>query len=82
MVRFRAVQAGHSGEHKVEHNQHFMLFAFCFNNLCFVSQAGHSGEHEVEIAFSRGKLGSIDANRNEMLLGWDTDMCVLLLLLC
>ena len=23
---------------------------------------------------SRGKLGSIDANRNELLLGWDTDM--------
>merc|ERR1719460_2098516 len=36
--------------------------------------AGHSGEHEVEAAHSRGKLGSIDANRNEMLLGWDTDM--------
>ena len=31
--------------------------------------AGHSGEHEVEVAHSRGKLGSIDANRNEMLLG-------------
>ena len=29
---------------------------------------------QVEIAASRGKLGSIDANRNEMLLGWDTDM--------
>ena len=25
-------------------------------------------------AHSRGKLGSIDANRNELLLGWDTDM--------
>ena len=36
--------------------------------------AGHSGEHEVEAACSRGKLGSIDANRNEMLLGWETDM--------
>jgi xylose isomerase len=36
--------------------------------------AGHSGEHETEAAHSRGKLGSIDANRNEMLLGWDTDM--------
>merc|ERR1719174_2327986 len=36
--------------------------------------AGHSGEHEVEAAVARGKLGSIDANRNEMLLGWDTDM--------
>ena len=28
--------------------------------------AGHSGEHEVEAAYSRGKLGSIDANRNEV----------------
>ena len=36
--------------------------------------AGHSGEHEVEAAVARGKLGSIDANRNEALLGWDTDM--------
>ena len=36
--------------------------------------AGHSGEHETEAAAARGKLGSIDANRNEMLLGWDTDM--------
>jgi len=36
--------------------------------------AGHSGEHEVEAAFARRKLGSIDVNRNECLLGWDTDM--------
>jgi xylose isomerase len=36
--------------------------------------AGHSGEHEVEAAASRGKLGSVDANRDEALLGWDTDM--------
>ena len=28
----------------------------------------------MEVAASRGKLGSIDTNRNEMLLGWDTDM--------
>ena len=36
--------------------------------------AGHTGEHEVQAATSRGKLGSIDANRNECMLGWDTDM--------
>jgi len=36
--------------------------------------AGHSGEHEVAAAAARGKLGSIDANRDESLLGWDTDM--------
>ena len=32
--------------------------------------AGHSGEHETEAAAARGKLGSIDANRNEAMLGW------------
>jgi len=36
--------------------------------------AGHSGEHEVAAAAARGKLGSVDANRNESMLGWDTDM--------
>ena len=36
--------------------------------------AGHTGEHETQAAFARGKLGSIDANRNEAMLGWDTDM--------
>ena len=36
--------------------------------------AGHSGEHDVAACASRGKLGSIDANRNEAMLGWDTDM--------
>jgi xylose isomerase len=36
--------------------------------------AGHSAEHEVEVAHEAGKLGSIDANHNELLLGWDTDM--------
>jgi xylose isomerase len=28
----------------------------------------------VAAAAARGKLGSIDANRNEQMLGWDTDM--------
>lgn len=36
--------------------------------------AGHTAEHEVAVAASRGKLGSIDINRNEAMLGWDTDM--------
>ena len=36
--------------------------------------AGHSGEHETAMAHVYGMLGSIDANRNESLLGWDTDM--------
>mmetsp|Transcript_142700 Transcript_142700/g.443814 ORF Transcript_142700/g.443814 Transcript_142700/m.443814 type:complete len:297 (-) Transcript_142700:355-1245(-) len=36
--------------------------------------AGHSAEHETAMAHVHGMLGSIDANRNESLLGWDTDM--------
>ena len=35
--------------------------------------AGHSFEHELLTASIAGKLGSIDANRGDLLLGWDTD---------
>ena len=35
--------------------------------------AGHSFHHELEYAASNGMLGSIDANRGDSLLGWDTD---------
>jgi xylose isomerase len=35
--------------------------------------AGHSFEHELAIASAAGKLGSVDANRGDLLLGWDTD---------
>lgn len=35
--------------------------------------AGHSFEHELSIASAAGKLGSVDANRGDLLLGWDTD---------
>lgn len=35
--------------------------------------AGHSFEHELTVASSAGKLGSVDANRGDLLLGWDTD---------
>ncbi|MBP1690808.1 MAG: xylose isomerase [Bacteroidetes bacterium] len=35
--------------------------------------AGHSIEHELAVASAAGKLGSVDANRGDMLLGWDTD---------
>ena len=34
---------------------------------------GHSFEHELAVASAAGKLGSVDANRGDMLLGWDTD---------
>lgn len=35
--------------------------------------AGHTMEHELEVAIGAGALGSIDANRGDELLGWDTD---------
>ena len=35
--------------------------------------AGHTFQHELEYAAANGLLGSIDANRGDTLLGWDTD---------
>lgn len=35
--------------------------------------AGHSFEHEIALAEALGILGSIDINRGDYLLGWDTD---------
>jgi len=35
--------------------------------------AGHSFHHELAYAAGNGILGSIDANRGDLLLGWDTD---------
>ncbi|MFA0448910.1 xylose isomerase, partial [Vibrio breoganii] len=35
--------------------------------------AGHSFHHEVATATSLGLFGSIDANRGDVQLGWDTD---------
>lgn len=35
--------------------------------------AGHSFEHELTVASSAGRLGSVDANTGDALLGWDTD---------
>lgn len=35
--------------------------------------AGHSFQHELEYCVANGILGSIDANRGDLLLGWDTD---------
>lgn len=35
--------------------------------------AGHSFENELAVASIAGKLGSVDANRGDLLLGWDTD---------
>ncbi|MEM6912032.1 MAG: xylose isomerase [Verrucomicrobiota bacterium] len=35
--------------------------------------AGHTMEHELDVALAAQALGSIDANRGDPLLGWDTD---------
>jgi xylose isomerase len=35
--------------------------------------AGHTMEHELTVAANAGALGSIDANRGDQLIGWDTD---------
>ena len=35
--------------------------------------AGHSFEHELALADALGIFGSIDINRGDYLLGWDTD---------
>ena len=35
--------------------------------------AGHSFEHEVKYAFANDLFGSLDVNRGDDLLGWDTD---------
>ena len=35
--------------------------------------AGHSFEHEIALAQALGIFGSIDMNRGDTLLGWDTD---------
>ncbi len=35
--------------------------------------AGHTFEHELTVASAAGKLGSVDANRGDVMLGWDTD---------
>ena len=35
--------------------------------------AGHTFEHEIAVANAFGVLGSLDVNRGDPLLGWDTD---------
>ncbi len=35
--------------------------------------AGHAFEHDLAVASMAGKLGSVDANRGDLMLGWDTD---------
>ena len=35
--------------------------------------AGHTFQHELRLARVNGVFGSVDANRGDLLLGWDTD---------
>lgn len=35
--------------------------------------AGHTFQHELEYAVANDLFGSVDANRGDLLLGWDTD---------
>ena len=35
--------------------------------------AGHDFQHDLEVAAINGMLGSVDANRGDLVLGWDTD---------
>lgn len=35
--------------------------------------AGHTVEHDLTVAANAGRLGSVDANRGDQLIGWDTD---------
>ena len=35
--------------------------------------AGHTFHHELKFCVAHGVLGSVDANRGDLLLGWDTD---------
>ncbi|MCK5557256.1 MAG: xylose isomerase, partial [Candidatus Hydrogenedentes bacterium] len=35
--------------------------------------AGHTFHHELAFCVAHGVLGSVDANRGDLLLGWDTD---------
>lgn len=35
--------------------------------------AGHTMQHELRVAIAANALGSIDANRGDELIGWDTD---------
>lgn len=54
--------------------QHDLIDHFKLNiEANHATLAGHSFEHELAVASAAGKLGSVDANRGDMLLGWDTD---------
>jgi len=49
--------------------KHFKLNVECNH----ATLAAHSFEHDLAVAAMHGMLGSVDANRGDPLLGWDTD---------
>lgn len=54
--------------------EHGLLEHFALNiETNHATLAGHTMRHELTVAALAGKLGSIDANRGDSLLGWDTD---------
>ncbi|MFN8005826.1 MAG: xylose isomerase [Terriglobia bacterium] len=55
--------------------QHYQLVSHFKLNIeaNHATLAGHSFQHELEYAANLGMLGSIDANRGDSFLGWDTD---------
>lgn len=48
---------------------HFKLNIECNH----ATLAAHTFEHDLTVAAQNGLLGSVDANRGDLLLGWDTD---------
>ena len=41
--------------------------------LSLIHISGHSFHHEIATAIALGLFGSVDANRGDAQLGWDTD---------
>ncbi|MDP7448561.1 MAG: xylose isomerase, partial [Candidatus Latescibacteria bacterium] len=53
---------------------HDLLDEFSLNiEANHATLAGHTFEHDLTVASAAGRLGNIDANRGNLLLGWDTD---------
>ena len=54
--------------------KHGLTEKFKFNvEANHATLAGHTFQHELEMAAAVGMFGSVDANRGDLLLGWDTD---------
>ena len=50
-----------------------LMDRFCLNiETNHATLAGHTMEHELRVSANAGMLGSIDANRGDELIGWDT----------